>query len=144
MVNQFFLSIFKVIHYLAVWMSFVYFHTIPLISKNVLCISWMCWFTIMVIPQYCTVEISESFLQEKKKVKLYDSFFWEKITIIRCQICLNFVFKIQSKRLPCCPVVKTVLPKQGVQVKSLIGKLRSHMPWGQKIKKNNNKVIFTL
>lgn len=80
----------------------------------------------------------------KKKVKLYDSFFWEKITIIRCQICLNFVFKIQSKRLPCCPVVKTVLPKQGVQVKSLIGKLRSHMPWGQKIKKNNNKVIFTL
>lgn len=29
-----------------------------------------------------------------------------------------------------CQVVKTVLPRQGVQVLSLVGELRSHVPHG--------------
>ena len=35
------------------------------------------------------------------------------------------------------------LPKQGVQVRSLVGELRSHMPRGQKTKTKNRRNIVT-
>ena len=38
------------------------------------------------------------------------------------------------------PVVKTMLPQQRVQVRSLIGELRSHMPHSQKKKSKINKM----
>jgi len=35
---------------------------------------------------------------------------------------------------PGSPVVRIRLPMQGVQVWSLVGELRSHMPWAKKLK----------
>ena len=46
------------------------------------------------------------------------------------------LLKLNSMYLPGGPVVKTLPSMQGVRVQSLVGKLRSHMPWGQKKKKN--------
>ena len=46
--------------------------------------------------------------------------------IIRKTYCLGTSLAVQWLRLH--------LPMQGVQVGSLVGELRSHMPWGQKTK----------
>ena len=35
--------------------------------------------------------------------------------------------KINHRNFPCGPVLKTLLPRQGVWFRSLVGKLRSHM-----------------
>ena len=38
--------------------------------------------------------------------------------------------KSNIEDLPGGPVVMMALPKQGARVRSLVGELKSHMPWG--------------
>ena len=48
--------------------------------------------------------------------------------------CLSWLFfsSFPDRDFPGAPVVKTVLPMQGVWVRSLVRELRSHMPHGKK------------
>ena len=51
-------------------------------------------------------------------------------------------FKNDFWDFPGGPVVKTALPLQGPRVQSLVGELKSYMPWGQKTKQNKKTFIF--
>ena len=46
----------------------------------------------------------------------------------------NYNLRRKVRDFPGGPVVKTLPSMQGVQIQSLVGELRSYMPWGQKTK----------